>query len=654
MWDPLLPPLPLKGEGRLVLLRGAGGAHFVRAVLTLAFAVVLPAMAAAPRHVVKDPYYGDSLFYFFQHRYFTSVTDLMVSQHFGRLTHHADEAELLRGGLYLSYGMHREAGEIFTRLIEKGVKPEVRDRAWYYLAKIRYQRGLPGEAEEALARIGAPLPPELEEDRSLLQANLLMARGAYADAAKLLAGTAASPTASIYVRYNLGVALIKSGEIGAGTAQLDAIGRAPAEDEELLSLRDKANVALGFSALQSNDPEHARVYLERVRLSGMLANKALLGFGWAAAARQQPKEALVPWLELAKRDPSDPAVLEAKLAVPYAMGELEAYSKSLELYNDAIAVFERERAHLDETISAIRAGKLLEGLLERNPGEEMGWFWNIDRLPQMPHSEYLALVLARHDFQEAFKNYRDLLFLSKNLQQWQDDLGVYSDMLTTRRLGYAERLPQVRAKESVIGLNRLEQRRDDLTRELDWAEAQSNVFALADPKERALAERLEHVRQVLDRAGDGAQLEEQRERYRRAAGLLTWRLTQEFSVHVREERKSLRELDTELGDARARDTALAQAQRDEPARFQEFAERIAQLDWRIRSLRSNVATLVADQQRYIQELAVAEMEHQKERLAGYATQARFAVARIYDRANSRKPGDAKPDETKPGEATHAP
>ena len=77
----------------------------------------------------------------------------MVSQHFDRVAQHADEAEVLRGGLLLSYGLHKEAGEIFAQLIEKGAAPPVRDRAWFYLAKIRYQRGFLAEAEEAMARI---------------------------------------------------------------------------------------------------------------------------------------------------------------------------------------------------------------------------------------------------------------------------------------------------------------------------------------------------------------------------------------------------------------------------------------------------------------------------------------------------------------------
>jgi hypothetical protein len=94
----------------------------------------------APR-TVQDPHYGDGLFHFYQDQYFTALVCLMVSQHFERVGHHADEADVLRGGLLLSYGMPNEAGEVFARLIETGAPPAVRDRAWFYLAKIRYQRG---------------------------------------------------------------------------------------------------------------------------------------------------------------------------------------------------------------------------------------------------------------------------------------------------------------------------------------------------------------------------------------------------------------------------------------------------------------------------------------------------------------------------------
>ena len=166
-----------------------------RATAALAVSALWPAVATAawwpfttaapegpPPHVIQDPHYGDSLFHFYKGRYFTAVTSLMVSQHFERVANHADEAEVLRGGLLLSYGLHREAGEIFAKLIEKGTAPTVRDRAWYFLAKIRYQRGFLPEAEQAVDQVEKNLPPDLEEERGLLKANLLMARGDYASA----------------------------------------------------------------------------------------------------------------------------------------------------------------------------------------------------------------------------------------------------------------------------------------------------------------------------------------------------------------------------------------------------------------------------------------------------------------------------------------
>jgi len=70
---------------------------------------------------IKDPHYGEVLFYFYQQQYFTAITDLLTSQQFQRLSHHGDEAELLLGGMYLSYGLHQEAGRIFQRLIDAGI-----------------------------------------------------------------------------------------------------------------------------------------------------------------------------------------------------------------------------------------------------------------------------------------------------------------------------------------------------------------------------------------------------------------------------------------------------------------------------------------------------------------------------------------------------
>jgi hypothetical protein len=609
------------------------------------------ARAAEPpreQHLVQDPHYGDVLFQFFQDKHFSAITTLMVSQHFERMPHHADEAEVLRGGLLLSYGLHREAGQIFAQLIDRSTKPAVRDRAWFYLAKIRHQRGFDAEAEDALNRIQGRLPPELEEDRGLLKAQLMMARNDYAGAAAALdamvapqPGKAADGKAegSRYARYNLGVALIRSGDSARGNAVLDTLGRMPAPDEESRSLRDRTNVALGFAALKDNQPEKAREHLGRVRLKSMHANKALLGFGWAAASMKDPKSALVPWQELSGRDPSDSAVLEARIAVPYAYAELGAYGQALARYTEAISAFEKESKALDESIAAVREGKLLKGLLDNNPGEEMGWFWQIDKLPEMPHAGHLAPLLAQHEFQEAFKNYRDLLFLARNLQGWADNLGVFGDMLDNRRKAFTERLPQVRQQAANTGLAALQQRRDAVAAEVAQAEQAADGVALADARQRGLLVRLQSVKDTLARLPDTPEHAAARERARLAAGALTWELAQQHTARLWDVQKAMKTIDAELDGAKARDAALAQAERDEPARFDAFGGRITALGARVQALMPRVAALTREQQEAVQELAVAELQRQKERLQVYTVQARFAVAQLYDRATQSREGD---------------
>ncbi|MGZ3240184.1 MAG: hypothetical protein ACXWJK_07260 [Burkholderiaceae bacterium] len=614
------------------------------------------AIGAETIHEVKDPHYGDTLFHFYQDHYFTALTNLMVSQHFGRVEHHGEEAEVLRGGILLSYGLLNEASEIFSRLIDTNSTPRTRDRAWYYLAKISYQRGYYAKAESALSRIGKALPADLQEDRGLLQANLMMARNDFASAAKVLSAMDADTASARYVRYNLGVALVRSGDAANGNTILDDLGRASSDNEEFRNLRDRANVALGFAALADNRPLAARNYLERVRLKGMESNKALLGLGWAAAAQKEPKFALVPWLELLQRDVSDSAVLEAQIAVPYAYAQLGAYGQSMNRYNEAINVFMREDSALTESIASIRSGKLINALVESNPGDEMGWFWSLRNMPNMPHANHLAHVMAQHAFQEAFKNYRDLRFLMKNLEEWRDKLAVFDDMLATRRKAFANRLPQVkeRADERESEIDRLRKNHAVLTNEIVAAETAADGVAFADAKQRDLLERIESVQAALKDTANNEELAASRNRARLAAGALSWQLAQDYPARLWQAQKESQAIENELRIAKQLDDALKQAQRDEPARFDAFEKRIAALNPLLQELIPRVAAISQEQQQVVQDIAIAELTRQQERLAAYTIQARFAVAQLYDRGTDHpidRPAERSPDNKEADRAT---
>jgi hypothetical protein len=596
-------------------------------------AIVALCGTAATAAEVQAPHWGDALFHVYQGQNFTAVTTLMASQQLQRLGPHGDEAEATRGGLLLAYGLHREAEAIFAGLAERGTTPALRDRAWFFLAKIRWQRGLPAPADAALAQVKAPLPEELEEERQLLAARLRLALGDAAGAARLLQGLADQAEGTPYARFNLGVALLQGQDAEAGRRWLDGLGTMKVETappEERRALRDKANLALGFDALKAGRPEQARATLERVRLKGPYAQQALLGFGWAAAALKQPREALVPWQELLSRDASDPAVLEARLAVPWALAELKADGAAIDGYQQAVAAFDAEHRALEQTITSLQTGQLVEALLERNPGADLGWLWQVKDLPALPHPAHLTPLMATHGFQEALKDQRDLRFLQGNLGRWANDLQVFDTMLATRRARFAAHLPAAQQQTHRQRQQRLVAEQAALTQAL--AQTDNDGPALADERERALLERLARVRSVLATAPADEAGEALRERARRVAGALEWQLSQALPERLWAAKKALRSTEADLASAAARDAALQAAQRDEPSRFDSFAQRIAALRARVATLTPQVAALRQEQQASVQALAVQALREQQARLGEYTTQARFALAQLQDRA----------------------
>lgn len=646
----------------------------------------------APDHCIKAPHYGDVLFHFYQDEYFNAISSLMVSQHFERLTQHEDESEVLRGGLLLSWGMHAQAGAVFERLIERNTTPVVRDRAWFFLAKVRFTRGLPEAALDALSHITGALPPALEAERGLLQAQVKLALGdneGAAQALNALAGAPGAPTdekdllsdTTRYARFNLGVALVRGGNDAGGQHWLDGLGQSRAATEEQRSLRDQTNLALGFAALQRQDIDKALHWLERVRLDGPFSNKALLGFGWASLARGQADmarraapernaplggragqvpgpggalDALVPWQELLTRDVGDPAVQEARIALPFALAELGATAQALQQYQQALTEYQSEDGRLDESIAALKTGPWLSELLALNPGAGLGWAVNVDELPSLPHGRQLAATLAGNPFQEGFKALRDLHFLSERLQQWQDKLAGYQDMLALRQKTFAQRLPVVQQQARQIDLTGLQARHQALSTELEKAREDADGIALATPRERDLQQRLSRARGTLAAAGradppteDARSLAATAERVRLLAGLLSWDLAQAAPERLWQASKALTGINEQREQAQGRLAALEQAQRDQAQRFTQLGQRITALNQQIQALLPQLAKLGQEEATALQALAVADLQAQKERLAAYSTQARYAMAQLQDSARQPSPPNPQDDHAAP-------
>lgn len=583
---------------------------------------------------VKDAYYGQALFDFYQGEYFDSIVDLLAADSRDRLPNHGHDAELLLGGLYLSYGLHRDAAEIFERLLEERTDLETRDRTWFFLAKIRYQRGYLEAALAAIDSIEGELDKDLTAELRMMHAQVLMDLGRYNDAAALLDRWRGPAEWFHFASYNLGVARVRGGDIVGGARILEEIGRRRgADQEEFLSLQDKANVALGFAYLQNDQYDDAKVALQRVRLSGPFSNKALLGVGWADAEQENYRRALVPWLELRGRDLLDSAVQESLLAIPYAYGQLSANNEAARQYLLAIESYIDETRRLDQAIERIESGEIVNQLLAADENPNTGWYWELDTVPDSYESRYLYHLLASHEFQEALKNFRDLDSLRDNLLVWQENIDVFTHMLETRREAYAARLSSAEALLVKADLPSLQSKQKSLSDQVIAIEAGSDFVKLAPEKDAELWQEIDDLSKTPGLEQEWPEARDARAKLRLLKGVLAWELEKSFPARVWTLRKSLNDVNRSLGQAENLRSAVEHAMATEPVSFEEFSDRIGSLTPRIERLLGRLQSLLDEQQHAVNRIAVTELEARKTRLDTYTVQARFALASIYDRAS---------------------
>ena len=592
--------------------------------------VVLGATDRSEPIVVQDPQYGEVLFYFYQEDYFPALVRLLAAKEQERLTHHADEAELLLGGMYLSYGHHLEAAEIFERLLADNVDADIRDRTWFFLAKIWYQRGYLDKAQEALSYIQGDLPEHIQREALMLDAQILLDAGEYDVAiAKLQNWNGRTEWAS-YAKFNIGVALVRSGRVDAAAKLLNDLGDMDPFNEELTSLRDKANLALGYALLQDGQPYAAKSPLQRVRLEGPFSNKALLGVGWADAEMDNYDRALVPWMELRGRDLLDSAVQESMLAIPYAMAKLDSISQAADHYLNAIEAFYEESNRLDRTIDHIESGEFFDEFIANDPLDSTGWYWRLEELPEGPEARYLFHLLATHEFQEGLKNYRDLSYLYRNLDTWQQNIDVYANMLETRLEAYAERLPRVEESLASADIDGMVTRKLEFDSTMNNIEESHDWLALATKSEFDTWGEITGLESTPALHADIPEAAEVSDKISLLKGVLQWQLERDFKDRLWRIRRDLRLTGEALVDTQRSRRQIDETMRQEPLRFENLSARVQDLSPRIEGIKMRVEDALSRQRGFLQSIATGELEAQKDRLDIYTIQARFALAAIYD------------------------
>ena len=606
--------------------------------VTLAAIATRPAIAAD----LRDLYFGEALYQAYQGQYFDALErlDAELAQHhrvdepeLDSLQFHIRQADFSVGDFELRYRMHLRAGRAIKAVLDADVDQPVKNEAAFRLARIEFQKDQPEDALHALERIHGTVPEGIKEEVEFLRANVYLALGRPADAVEVLKRVQSAETLKGFAAYNLGIALLQAGHSPEGLRQLDKAGQIESRETAAVAIRDKSNMVLGSVMLRSEDYIHAQHAFDRVRLEGPYSNRALLSTGWAVVSAHDYQKALVPWGMLIQRDPTDAAVQEARLALPFAYSKLQVYGRAALLYGQALDSFGKELEKVDASTRSIRAGNFLKALVREEIKQDNVWVVRLRTLPDTPETFYLTELMASNDFQTALQNYLDMEDLRRRLIAWQGGFDAFEDLIRLRRTNYEPLLPQVDARFRELDSQmrvRLEQR-DHLQKRLQDILTAPRPTLLATADERLALERLRKIETALKHSS-GPESAAQQARLQHLQGVLTWRLYTEYPERLTQAHKDLHELNEGTRMLQEQYGAFVRARQAAVHSYAGYDQAIQRLRTRVGEALEHVNTLLARQGHLIEAVAIEELNIRRQRLEAYQVQARYAVADSYDRA----------------------
>lgn len=615
----------------------------------------------ASKTAVADLRYGVALYHYYQQDYLNALAELMVADTRNGIQGHSDNPELIAGGISLAFGMEQQAESVFSRVLADERRPlSARDAAWFYLGKLYYTRGDWAAAERSFERVSAAFKPSLRAQLEALQTNLLIHTQRHTSLTPDSLNPRELQHWTPYALFNLGAAHARAGEQAQAQAFFNAVTalevpKASSARDEFWAMQDKAYTALGYSYLIEKKYAAAIRAFTQVRLHGLEANQALLGYGWAAVAQEQYTKALQPWQLLRSRSLISAPVQEAFLAVPFAYEKLGALGEAVTAYSQAEEVLNREIQWVGKLRDTLTDGELLTLIsAEPLPADEAqralqapaaddeaqikavltdeGHNWlSLDRTSVIKtRSGYLRELFAQTAFQTAVLELRDLLRLQQVLQAWGPKLTLYRELLLQKQSQRVRQEADFARAGASNTLATLQAQRDQLAASLARISAEEDYLALADERTQALQRRVAHAGETLQRmqaAGQGDEAAAARQRL--FAGIVLWRAAQDYPATLAGRQQELAQIDEILARLRNTQTRVQELTATS-LDIQPLLGRLRALDQETQTQLQVTERAIAHQAQALRQQVEQQLLHQESRLKHYLAQAHLAVARLYD------------------------
>jgi hypothetical protein len=379
----------------------------------------------------QDLEYGVILFEYYQQDYFSALVEQEYAQTINNEIAKSPSGQVLKGGMMLSYGMSNEAKIIFDKLLNNNTSLEVRNKAWYYLAKLLYKKSEIVNAKDALDKVKGDLPAEFHTQYHYLS-TLLGNKGNHLPNEEYTIKTDPNENSDLpYLLFNLAIIQLKENQLDLAVKNLEKVTTYSGTTEELSVLADRARHGLAELAIKHGQLLQAWTYLKDIRNTGLYSNRALLSYAWAAINLKQYNDA-IPALEILNgRSIAVPEVQEAKVLLAHVYEQGGSSRKALKSnilaekdYKAGIKMVNEARRIIDQQEVPREFISNIQALID-----DTDWYTSRPSLDYKKLTPFLIDLMASNSFNETLRELADLYAIEENLKYWSIQAGEHTLIL---------------------------------------------------------------------------------------------------------------------------------------------------------------------------------------------------------------------------------
>ncbi len=414
--------------------------------------IMVSQVSAEDEIKLRDLKYGTILFDYYQQNYFASLIGYEVANSRGELNHQLDEARLLHGGMTLSYGLPDEAEGIFQQLLNADssrdsdrsnaeISDEVRNKAWFYLAKMYYHKGEAKKAATTLGYIQGDIPSIIHNEYNYLATLINIRNNNLNSVEKALSSVMKGSVFEPYLIFNLASSQLTSGDIKSSEINFQKVitygDTHPKEEFQVLA--DRAKQALAHIDVEQGDLLSAWSHLQFVRTTGLYSNRALLSYGWTAIKLERYDIAIPALSALDHRSISIAEVQEAKVLLAHLYEQQGAPRTALKQYLLAERAFAGGIESIDSARRIIAGQRIPEEFVINLDAmmDETDWYGSEPSLDYNKLTPFLIELMSSNSFHIVLKELRDLYALRENLSYWSRQAQEHQLIISHRHQGWS-------------------------------------------------------------------------------------------------------------------------------------------------------------------------------------------------------------------------